>query len=79
MNLKLKYLLTIVLSAIVASGFSQNNKVPLRLSLNDAQIYALENNRAVKNAKIDLLSADKRIWETIAMGLPQLGLSANYQ
>jgi len=38
-----------------------------------------ENNRAVKNARIDLLSADKRIWETIAMGLPQLGLSANYQ
>jgi outer membrane protein TolC len=79
MNLKLKYLLTIGLSAILVSGFSQSNKVPLRLSLNEAQIYALENNRAVKNAKIDLLSADKRIWETIAMGLPQLGLSANYQ
>ncbi len=79
MNLKLKFLLTIVFSAIIASGFSQDKKVPLKLSLNEAQIYALENNRAVKNAKIDLLSADKRIWETIAMGLPQLGLSANYQ
>jgi outer membrane protein len=77
--MNLKYLLTIVISAIFASGFSQDNKVPLKLSLNDAQTYALENNRAVKNAKIDLLSADKRIWETIAMGLPQLGLSANYQ
>jgi len=79
MNLKLKFLLTIVFSAIIASGFSQDKKVPLKLSLNEAQIYALENNRAVKNAKLDLLSADKRIWETIAMGLPQLGLSANYQ
>lgn len=79
MNVKFKYLFTIVLSAILVSGFSQGNMEPLRLSLNEAQIYALENNRAVKNAKIDLLSADKRIWETIAMGLPQVGLSANYQ
>ena len=79
MNLKLKCLLVIFFSAILAGGFSQNNKVPVRLSLNEAQAYALENNRAVKNAKIDLLSADKRIWETIAMGLPQLGFTANYQ
>ena len=60
-------------------GFSQEKKDSIKLSLAEAQAYALENNRTVKNAKIDLLSADKRIWETIAMGLPQLGLSANYQ
>jgi outer membrane protein len=77
--MNLKYLLTIVFSALFAGGFSQDNKVPLKLSLNEAQTYALENNRAVKNARIDLLSTDKRIWETIATGLPQLGLSANYQ
>ena len=79
MNLKLKYLLIISLSAIFSSGFSQDNKEPLKLSLAEAQSYALENSRAVKTARIDLASADKKIWETIAMGLPQLGLSANYQ
>jgi len=79
MNLKFKYLLIITLSAISSVGFSQDNKVPLKLSLAEAQSYALENSRAVRTARIDLASADKRIWETIAIGLPQLGLSANYQ
>ena len=79
MNLKHKYLLIISLTAIFSSGFSQDNKEPLKLSLAEAQSYALENSRVMRTAKIDVASADKRIWETISMGLPQLGLSANYQ
>jgi outer membrane protein TolC len=79
MNLKLKYLLTLFSLVTFLNGFCQDTKEPIRLSVDEAQSYALQNNRAVKNARIDLLSADKRIWETIAAGLPQLGLSANYQ
>jgi outer membrane protein len=79
MNLTFKYLLIITLSAIFSTGTSQDNKEPVMLSLAEAQSYALENSRAMRTARIDLASADKRIWETIAMGLPQLGLSANYQ
>jgi outer membrane protein TolC len=79
MNLKIKYFLTFLFLGLFTTGFGQEKKDSLRLSLADAQNYALQNNRSVKNARIDLLSADKRIWETIAMGLPQLGLSANYQ
>jgi outer membrane protein len=74
-----RYLLTFVILGLCMKGISQDKKEPLKLSLTEAQNYALQNNRAMKNAKIDLLSADKRIWETIAAGLPQLGLSANYQ
>lgn len=77
--MKLKYLLTLFSLMIFLNGFSQDIKEPIKLSVAEAQSYALQNNRAVKNARIDLLSADKRIWETIAAGLPQLGLSANYQ
>ena len=79
MNLNLKYLLIFLFLGLFTGGFSQEKKDSIKLSLAEAQTYALENNRAVKNARIDLLSADKKIWETIAMGLPQLGLSANYQ
>jgi outer membrane protein len=79
MNSNLKYLFTLVFLGFLARGFSQEVKDSLKLSLIDAQNYALQNNRAVKNARIDIKSADKKIWETIAMGLPQLGLSANYQ
>jgi outer membrane protein len=79
MDLNLKYLFTFLFLGLFAGGFSQEKKDSIKLSLADAQIYALQNNRTVKNARIDMLSADKKIWETIAMGLPQLGLSANYQ
>ncbi len=79
MNLTLKYLLIITLSAMFSYGYAQDNKEPLKLSLAEAQSYAIENSRAMKTARIDLAIADKKIWETIAMGLPQLGLSANYQ
>jgi outer membrane protein len=79
MNLNLKYLLIFFLLGLFTVGFSQEKKDSIKLSLAEAQVYALENNRAVKNARIDLISADKRVWETIAAGLPQLALSANYQ
>ncbi len=74
-----KYLFTLIILGIIGESSGQENIAPLKFSLSEAQAYALENSRAVKNARIDLASADKRVWETIAMGLPQLGLSANYQ
>jgi len=78
-NMDLKYLFTLLFLGFFAAGFGQEKKDTIKLTLTEAQEYALQNNRTVKNARIDLLSADKKIWETIAMGLPQLGLSANYQ
>ena len=78
MNLNLKYLFTFLFLGLFTGGFCQEKKDSIKLSLAEAQAYALENSRSVKTARIDLASADKRIWETISMGLPQLGLSANY-
>lgn len=52
---------------------------PLQFSLKQAQDYAIENNRNVKNARIDTELAKKKIWETTAIGLPQLSAAANYQ
>lgn len=49
------------------------------LSLKQAQEYAIQNNRTVKNARIDTELAKKKIWETTAIGLPQLSAAANYQ
>ncbi len=80
MNLNLKYLFDLLIPGIIYRRIQvRRRRTQLNFLFAEAQTYALENNRAIKNAKIDLLSADKRIWETIAMGLPQLGLSANYQ
>jgi outer membrane protein len=79
MKLNRRYLLIIIICGIVAQGFSQDNIKTLKLSIADAQTFALQNNRAVQSAKIDVSSADKKVWETIATGLPQLNFDANYQ
>jgi len=48
-------------------------------SLKQAQDYALINSTAIKNSDIDLQLAKKKIWETTAIGLPQVNAQANYQ
>lgn len=50
----------------------------LRLSLNDALKMAQENNLNIKNSQLDLKMAQKKIWETIAIGLPHVDGTAKY-
>jgi outer membrane protein TolC len=47
-------------------------------SLKQAQDYALQNSPLVKNANLDLESAKKKIWETTAIGLPQVNSKLAY-
>jgi outer membrane protein TolC len=44
----------------------------LMFSLSGAKTYALENNRSILNANLDVVAAKKKIWETTAIGLPQV-------
>jgi outer membrane protein TolC len=62
--------------------FAQTKKDSvLSFSLKTAQDYALQNSPVVKNANLDLESAKKKIWETAAIGLPQVNskLAYSYQ
>lgn len=74
---KLKYLI-IIFFALINSAFGQQSQ-ELRLSLVDAQTFAIQNNRSIQSARIDVSSAEKKVWETIASGLPQINFAANYQ
>ncbi len=47
-------------------------------SLEEAQNFAMENNLNIKNAAADVIIARKKIWETTAIGLPQVNGSVNY-
>ena len=47
-------------------------------SLEEAQNFAIENNLNIKNAAADVIIARKKIWETTAIGLPQVNGSVNY-
>jgi len=74
-----KCLLMFVILGLFNEAFSQDNKEVLKLSISEAQTYSLQNNRSIQSAKIDVEIAKKQVWETIAIGLPQLNLAANYQ
>ena len=74
-----KYLLMFILLGSVFKGLAQDNKAILKLSVSDAQTFALQNNRTIQSAKLDVKSMDKLIWSNIASGLPQVNFQANYQ
>jgi outer membrane protein len=79
MNLKRKCLLTVAFLGLFMHAYCQETKNILKLSILEAQDYALQNNRQVKSSKIDIESAKKKVWENLAVGFPQLNLAANYQ
>ena len=58
---------------------AQQPSSPLKFSLKQAQDYAIINNINAKNSAIDIKLAKKKIWETTAIGLPQVNAQANYQ
>lgn len=79
MNFMRKYFLLFILLGLVVEGSGQDNNSILKLSIADAQSFALEHNRTLKSARIDVKSMDKQIWANIATGLPQFTFDANYQ
>jgi outer membrane protein len=78
MNFMRRYLLMFIFLGLIAQGYSQDKKTILKLSISEAQAFALQNNRTVQSARIDIQSADKKVWENLATGLPQLNVAANY-
>jgi outer membrane protein TolC len=78
MNFMRKYLLMFILLGSIAEGFAQDKKETLKLSLPEAQAFALQNNRTIRSSKIDIQHAEKQVWENIATGLPQFSVAANY-
>lgn len=77
MNSRQIYLI-IILMAFFAASNAQDNKEELKLSVSDAQEYALRNNRMIESSRTDISIAQKQIWETVASGLPQINFAANY-
>lgn len=76
MKSKLKLLLILLTSLLITvPAFSQES---LKFSLEEAQEYAATNSYVVKNSGLDVIKARKKVWETIAMGLPQISGSADY-
>ncbi len=66
--------------AVQFNAKAQNDQpTTTSFSLKQAQEYAIKNNANSRNSSIDLQIAKKKIWETTAIGLPQVNAQANYQ
>jgi outer membrane protein TolC len=50
----------------------------ITFSLVEAQQYAMENSYVLHNTMQDISKAEKKVWETITIGLPQVSGNANF-
>jgi len=48
-------------------------------NLQEAVDFAMKNNANIKKAENNVLKAQKKVWETTSMGLPQIDATASYQ
>jgi len=70
--------LIIYLVIISFSVYSQSDSV-YNFTINEAIDFALENNIKVQNSKSEIRKAKWKIWETTAIGLPQVNGTIEYQ
>lgn len=59
-------------------GLKAQEDTTMLLSLEQSLEYALEHNINVLNAKLDVEKSDRTVWETTAIGLPQVNASGSY-
>jgi outer membrane protein len=70
--------LIFLIVVLVMGGKTIQAQDTLRLSLKDARRMALDKNTIIRNSEIDIKIAEKKIWETTAIGLPHLDAKAAY-
>lgn len=68
-------LIVLLMLGVFKGGNAQDT---LRYSLSEAIKIAQENNLNIKNSQLDLKMAQKKIWETLAIGMPHVDGTAKY-
>ena len=77
MTILKKMIVAGALTAVAAVGSAQ--KATLRLSLDEAQQYAVEHNASMQNANLDERKAELAKWKTLSSMLPQVKAGFDYQ
>ena len=75
--MKLKKCLTLLLLSGVCSVLPATDT--LWMSIDQAVDYAMSHNLTLRNARLEMDAADRKILETIATGLPQIDGNLNFQ
>lgn len=77
MMLKIRMILILaVFTWLVIPANAQENTTSF--SLEEAMSYAMNNSYVLQNTSKDITIAQKKVWETITMGLPQVTGTSNY-
>jgi outer membrane protein len=72
------FVLSLLLFCGTARSFAQAAGSELKLSLKDAQEFALQHNKMVMTARMDVEASKRSLWETISAGLPQLNATGTF-
>lgn len=78
--MKRRLVIILILSGFM-HGYSQQvreEESELKLSLRDAQDYAILNNKSVLAARADVMASKAAVWETISAALPQLNANGSF-
>jgi outer membrane protein TolC len=78
--MKSKQLKTILILFLLPAGvvFSQSGSSELKLSLKEAQDYAIQHNKMVISARYEVEESKRAVWETISAALPQVNTSGSF-
>ncbi|HVW99124.1 MAG TPA: TolC family protein, partial [Candidatus Babeliaceae bacterium] len=77
-----KITITLITSLLMLQGFAQQaspNTQTYNFSLAECINYAYEHQDSIRNAKLDITSANYKVKETIGQGLPQINGSITFQ
>lgn len=78
MKAKLKKYLMLAASVFLITGFAYSQEEQTSFDLDEAISYAMQNSHVLHNTNQDISIAQKKVWETISTGLPQVSGSADY-
>ena len=70
--------ITILTISIFLFGQMALSQESLRFSLSEAQDYAIEHNKTLQNARLDVTLSERKYKETVAQGLPQVDGSVDW-
>lgn len=78
--MKSKHFFAAALSLMLSGGIltAQGSNSELKISLKEAQDYALTNNKMVLAAKSDVMASRSALWETISSALPQINATGSF-
>jgi len=78
--MKNKGFLAVVLFIFFSGGNvkAQTNNSELKLSLKEAQDYAIQNNKMMISSRMDVEASKIAVWETISKALPQIDMTGSF-